>query len=110
MKAFCHICSELIDLSRMAEHRAAHAEQGKQGYRKARRERLGYGDPEVRRTMAQVVKRDGECLMCGSTVGLTAHYLPGGKHLPVAEMFTTLCRSCHGKVEGGKRGDRDRDD
>lgn len=56
----------------------------------------------VQRAMKAVIARDGCCLRCGSTEDLTAHLDPelGGQHTEDPDDYTTLCRSCHGRVDG----------
>lgn len=57
-----------------------------------------------RRVSKQVRLRDGCCVRCGATANLTAHHLYGlaaGDPLDAAECVT-LCRGCHGIVDGAR--------
>ena len=63
-----------------------------------------YSTPEWRRVRDAVRARDGECLMCGTTVNLTVdHVVPIARAPDLAlepANLRTLCRRCHGRVDG----------
>ena len=68
----------------------------------AKHRELGYGDPDVKAAMAAARARDGACRFCGTTADLTVHYMPGGPHSATVSDYLTLCRRCHGRIDGGR--------
>lgn len=58
---------------------------------------------------AKIIKlRDGKCVECGATKNLHAHHIIPRKKDPSqifeVENGKTLCRRCHAKIEGFKKG------
>ena len=65
-----------------------------------------YRDPRWREVRARVIQRDGGCVLCGGDRQLSVHH-----RIPVLDApalafdpayLVTLCRVCHGKVDGGR--------
>ncbi|MFN0092910.1 MAG: HNH endonuclease [Acidimicrobiales bacterium] len=70
--------------------------------RRDRRRSSGRNTKAWARMRAATIARDEACTRCGSTTDLTAHHLtyPAGS----IDDLTTLCRRCHGHVDGGRVG------
>lgn len=68
--------------------------------RAAKRKQQGKTTARVQRAMTAAKARDGRCMMCGTTEHLSAHFIPGGIHTTNVRDYLTLCRRCHGKVDG----------
>lgn len=63
-----------------------------------------HSDQWRKRIRPAVIARDGACLHCGATTHLTVHRLGGGYHDANIDHYMTLCRRCHGRVDGGMGG------
>jgi len=91
-------------LHRCAEHQVAFArvDNAKRNRKAWRHGRTSKRWQQIR---AAVLARDGRCLECGSTADLTVHLDPAleGNHLAAGpENCATLCRRCHGRLDGAR--------
>ena len=76
--------------------------------RRRTKQRLAGRDTQRWKKLRQaVLERDGHaCTRCGYTAHLTIHLDPahGGDHrTATVDDCTTLCRSCHGRADGGRQ-------
>lgn len=74
-----------------------------------------YKDPRWREARIRTLQRDGACLLCGGTRNLSVHHtlpvLDAPEHAFDPAYLVTLCRRCHGRVDGGRaHSSRGRDD
>lgn len=67
-----------------------------------------------RKWRAEVLKRDGRCLNCGSTEKLVAHHIKPFAEFPEYRFDVnngiTLCDSCHKRLHGLERSDGEETD
>ena len=70
----------------------------------AKRKSKGWATAAWAKTRAKAIRRDRACRACGRMDDLTAHLLLGENHATarVADVIT-LCRRCHGKLDGGRQ-------
>lgn len=63
--------------------------------------------PQYRRVRDMVRRRDGVCVSCGTTAGLTVHHVVPAREAPELAFdpsnLVTLCRPCHGRAEAAAR-------
>ena len=101
----CAPCERADELHREEVRRAYRGRKAGPTQRGKARRAL-YDTPEWRAVRARVVQRDGACRMCGSTERLSVHHLtPAADDMAAAldmDNLVTLCRVCHGRVDGGK--------
>lgn len=77
--------------------------------RNDKRKRDGRNKAAWRRLRKVVIARDGgKCTRCGRTYPLSVHSLAGGYHILNADLYVTLCYSCHGSVDAPKASSRER--
>lgn len=99
----CAGCRPAADKERHAKHG-----HGTGRMTPARREHQAFITSSAWRKLRKLVlARDGhQCTRCGSTKSLTVHHIIPVRTDPslALEMdnCVTLCRSCHGRVEGGR--------
>jgi 5-methylcytosine-specific restriction protein A len=98
----CSACSPAANKERRKKH--GHMTGKMTPARKAHTDFVS--SPAWRRVSKLVRERDGSCVRCGSTRQLTAHHIIPVRVDPSVALdvdnCVTLCRSCHGKVEGGR--------
>src|SRR5436853_5612595 len=76
---------------------------------RACKRRDAYQQQAWRKLAGEVKRRDGVCLVCGSTERLTAHHLEPRREggADSARNCVSLCGWCHSRYEGDKRAGRD---
>jgi len=98
----CSACSPAANKERRKKH--GHMTGKMTPARKAHTDFVS--SPAWRRVSKLVRERDGSCVRCGSTRQLTAHHMIPVRVDPSlaldADNCVTLCRRCHGIVEGGR--------
>lgn len=79
-----------------------HLDAHDQARRTAKTKASGRGRAAWHRLRQATIARDGCCTVCGTTHDLTVHLHPSlnGNHwLAGLDHVTTLCRSCHGRLD-----------
>lgn len=99
----CDACRPAADKERHAKHG-----HGTGRMTPARREHQAFiTSPQWRKLRKQILVRDGNaCTNCGSQSSLTVHHLISVRTDPSSALdpdnCITLCRRCHGRIEGGR--------
>ncbi len=61
-----------------------------------------YDSARWQKLRAQVRARDGACTRCGTTTNLSVHHADGDWRNNDPANLVTLCRRCHGRIDGAK--------
>lgn len=101
----CPSCGEALALEAECNCAGAKAKRQRANNRAHRRQKTsGRTSAHWRRLRKLAIARDMGCVRCPATVDLTVDLLGGGDHRTATlEQVETLCRSCHGRRDGGRR-------
>lgn len=92
--------------AQQVEERRAYGRASKDTSARGRARRRVYDSPEWKAMRQRVMLRDGACRLCGTTRSLTVHHVrpaaDDGAGALDMDNLVTLCRRCHGRVDGPK--------
>jgi len=103
----CDPCATRDAEDRERRRKALHGKGGrKRDTARSRARAAIYRSPQWKVARARAIQRDGACMLCGDTRQLSVHHT-----IPVLDdparafdiaYLVTLCRKCHGRVDGGR--------